>query len=400
MSIVSLEDLIVIFDAFTRSTAIFFLNITPTNTNYNIDENDINKKIIEEENTEIRTFFKTFLPTIPEEVINGNLFIFRNFLDINQHLMRPTLLHLIQDLQEKIYVKVSIHIKNNFNEIEEDFPSFGIYEEQLNTNNKYKYFAFFHYLLKRIVILYEIFNNKLENKIVSQIITSAIETFISELNKELLNKKNLTYEFQVYIIQQILLCLQTVSNFQIDIIKVDADMGFNTVTDAFKSNYEPIIKGKMSIRQMISSYTPEIMETTKDFKKILYNNLLKSYKMFINLANEFVYGPKIIDIYYKINKSLDNKDKDKNDEIIKNILENEIEFNGKIRVIEENKKVVVRKFDEQIKNIDYNVYDKIIKVFEDNVERIKSELLNFIKSNEKEENKEKINNIINLFNEE
>jgi len=191
VSIVSLEDLIVIFDAFTRSSAIFFLNITPTNTNYN--------KIIEEENKEIINFFKNFLPSIPEEVITGNLFIFRNFLDINQHLMRPTLLHLIQDLQEKIYVKVSIHIKNNFNEIEDDFPSFGVYEEQLNSNNKYKYFPLFHYLLKRIVILYEIFNNKLENKIVSQIITSAIETFITELNKELLNKKNLTYEFQIYI---------------------------------------------------------------------------------------------------------------------------------------------------------------------------------------------------------
>ena len=400
VSIVSLEDLIVIFDAFMRSTAIFFLNITPTNTNYTIDENDINKKIIDEENSEIIKFFKDFLPTIPQEVLTGNLFIFRNFLDINQHLMRPTLLHLIQDLQEKIYVKVSIHIKNNFNEIEEDFPSFGIYEEQLNTNNKYKYFALFHYLLKRIVILYEIFNNKLENEIVSQIITSAIETFITELNKELLNKKNLTYEFQVYIIQQILLCLQTVSNFQNDIIKVDVDMGFNNLTDAFKTNYEPIIKGRMSIRQMISSYTPEIMETTKDFKKILYNNLLKSYKMFINLANEFIYGPKIIDIYNKINKSLDNEEKNNNEEIINKILENEIEFKGKIRVIEENKKVVISKFEEQIKSIDSNVYDKIIKVFEDNIERIRSELLNYIKSIDNEENKEKINNLINLFNEE
>ena len=400
VSIVSLEDLIVIFDAFTRSTAIFFLNITPTNTNYNIDENDINKKIIEEENKEIINFFKNFLPSIPEEVITGNLFIFRNFLDINQHLMRPTLLHLIQDLQEKIYVKVSIHIKNNFNEIEDDFPSFGVYEEQLNSNNKYKYFPLFHYLLKRIVILYEIFNNKLENKIVSQIITSAIETFITELNKELLNKKNLTYEFQVYIIQQILLCLQTVSSFKIDIIKIDVDMGFNNVTDAFKTNYEPIIKGKMSIRQMISSYTPEIMETTKDFKKILYNNLLKSYKMFINLGNEFIFGPKIIEIYYKINKNLDNGDKEKNEEIINNILESENEFKGKIKVIEDNKKIVIRKFDEQIKNIDSNVYDKIIKVFEDNIERIRNELYNFIKDINKEDDKKKINNIINLFNKE
>ena len=396
VSIVSLEDLIVIFDAFTKSTAIFFLTITPTNANYNIDESDINKKIIEEENKEIINFFKNFLPSIPEEVIIGNLFIFRNFLDINQHLMRPTLLHLIQDLQEKIYVKVSIHIKNNFNEIENDFPSFGIYEEKLNSNNKYKYFALFHYLLKRIVILYEIFNNKLENKIVSQIITSAIETFITELNKEIWNKKNLTYEFQIYIIQQILLCLQTVSSFEIDVIKVDVDMGFNNVTDVFKTNYEPIIKGKISIRQMISSYMPNLMETTKDFKKILYNNLLKSYKMFINLANEFIFGVQILDIYYKINKDTDEK----NDEIIKNIIDNEKEFNGKIRVIEDNKKIVIKHFEEQIKNIDSNVYDKIIKVFEDNIERIKNELLNYINKHNNEQNKEILNNIINLFKED
>ena len=396
VSIVSLEDLIVIFDAFTKSTAIFFLTITPTNANYNIDESDINKKIIEEENKEIINFFKNFMPSIPEEVIIGNLFIFRNFLDINQHLMRPTLLHLIQDLQEKIYVKVSIHIKNNFNEIESDFPSFGIYEEKLNSNNKYKYFALFHYLLKRIVILYEIFNNKLGNKIVSQIITSAIETFITELNKEIWNKKNLTYEFQIYIIQQILLCLQTVSSFEIDVIKVDVDMGFNNVTDVFKTNYEPIIKGKISIRQMISSYMPNLMETTKDFKKILYNNLLKSYKMFINLANEFIFGVQILDIYYKINKDTDEK----NDEIIKNIIDNEKEFNGKIRVIEDNKKIVIKHFEEQIKNIDSNVYDKIIKVFEDNIERIKNELLNYINKHNNEQNKEILNNIINLFKED
>ena len=113
-------------------------------------------------------------------------------------------------------------------------------------------------------------------------------------------KKNLNYEFQIYMIQQILLCLQTVNNFDIDIIKVNIDMGNNSVTDAFKTNYEPIIKGTISVRQMLASFRPEIMETTKDFKKILYNNLLKAYKMFINLANEFVYGIKLLDIYSAI----------------------------------------------------------------------------------------------------
>jgi hypothetical protein len=398
-SMVSLEDLIIIFDAFTKSTAIFFLNITPTNTNPLItEENDINKKIIEDENKEIISFFKKFLPKTPEEIILGNLFIFRNFLDINQHLMRPTLLHLIQDLQEKIYIKVSIHIKNNFNEIEQDFPSFGLYEEKWSSNDKYKYFPFFHYFLKRIVILYEIFNKKLEDKIVSQIITSAIETFISELNNELLNKKNLNFEFQIYMIQQILLCLQTVNNFNIDIIKVDIDLGKsnNSVTDAFKINYEPIIKGKISIRQMLKSFRPEIMETTKDFKKILYNNLLKCYKMFINLSNEFVFGTKILDIYSNINKN----EKNNKENIIKKILENEEEFCQKLKDVDCNKKIVGDKFGEQIKNIDDNVFDKIMKVFEDNVTRIKNELGNFIKENNniKGENNDKLVNIIKLFN--
>ena len=394
VSIVSLEDLIVIFDAFTKSTAIFFLNITPTNINPLVnEENDINKKIIEEENNEIINFFKEFLPKIPEEIIKNNLFIFRNFLDINQHLMRPTLLHLIQDLQEKIYVKVSMHIKNNFNEIEQDFPSFGLYEEKLNTNNKYKYFPFFHYFLKRIVILYEIFNKKLENKIVSQIITSSIETFITELNNELLNKKNLSYEFQIYMIQQILLCLQTVNNFNIDIIKINIDMGNNSITDAFKTNYEPIIKGTISIRQMLASFRPEIMETTKDFKKILYNNLLKSYKMFINLANEFIFGRKILDIYSNINNN------DKNNENIKEkILSIEKEFCERIKDLEKNKKIVSDKFDEQIKNIDNDVFDKIMKVFEDNFQRIKNDIAKFIKDNNNGGSKEKFEEIIKLFN--
>ena len=395
VSIVSLEDLIVIFDAFTKSTAIFFLNITPTNLNPLInEENDINKKIIEEENIEIINFFKEFLSKIPEEIIKGNLFIFRNFLDINQHLMRPTLLHLIQDLQEKIYVKVSIHIKNNFNEIEQDFPSFGLFEEQLNTNNKYKYFAFFHYFLKRIVILYEIFNKKLEEKIVSQIITSSIETFITELNNELLNKKNLNYEFQIYMIQQILLCLQTVNNFDIDVIKVNIDMGNNNITDAFKTNYEPIIKGTISIRQMLSSFRPEIMETTKDFKKILYNNLLKSYKMFINLANEFIFGTKILDIYSNISNNSKN-----NVEIKKKILDNEKEFCERIKEVDNNKKIVGDKFGEQIKNIDNDVFHKIMKVFEDNVIKIKIDIGKFIKENNNiGATKEKLDNIIKLFN--
>ena len=147
---------------------------------------------------------------------------------------------------------------------------------------------------------------------------------------------------------------------------------------------------------MLKSFRPEIMETTKDFKKILYNNLLKCYKMFINLSNEFVFGTKILDIYSNINKN----EKNNKENIIKKILENEEEFCQKLKDVDCNKKIVGDKFGEQIKNIDDNVFDKIMKVFEDNVTRIKNEFGNFIKENNniKGENNDKLVNIIKLFN--
>ena len=118
--------------------------------------------------------------------------------------------------------------------------------------------------------------------------------------------------------------------------------------------------------------------------------------MFINLSNEFVFGTKILDIYSNINK---NEKKNK-ENIIKKILENEEEFCQKLKDVDCNKKIVGDKFGEQIKNIDDNVFDKIMKVFEDNVTRIKNELGNFIKENNniKGENNDKLVNIIKLFN--
>ena len=116
--------------------------------------------------------------------------------------------------------------------------------------------------------------------------------------------------------------------------------------------------------------------------------------MFINLANEFVFGTKILDIYSNINKKEKN-----NENIINKILEIENEFCQRIKELDNNKKIVEDKFAEQIKNIDDNVYDKIIKVFEDNILSIKNEIAKFIKDNNNNaENKDKFINIIKLFN--
>ena len=115
--------------------------------------------------------------------------------------------------------------------------------------------------------------------------------------------------------------------------------------------------------------------------------------MFINLSNEFVFGAKILDIYSNINKNDKNKE-----DIIKKILDYEKEFSQRFNEIDDNKKIVSNKFEEQIKNIDDNVFEKINKVFDDNILRIKNDLEKFIKENNTQKNKEKLTNIIKLFN--
>ena len=380
VSIVSLEDLIILFDAFSSNTGVFFIEV-------NEDNGENNNKIIE-------FFYNFFNQKISKERLINQILIFRKFLDISQHLIRPTVLHLIQDIQEKIYFKVSIHVKNNFNEIEYDFPSFGLFEEKLNSNSQYKFFSLFHYFLKRIVILYEIFKSKLDDKILNQIIISSIETFISILNGEILNKQNLNYEFQIYIIQQILLCLQILNEFKIDTIETEIDIDFHFITDMFKSNYNSIINGQISVGELLSNSTVKILDKTRDFKKILYNNLLKSYKMFINLTNEFIFGRVINDLYHKIINVKDDKEKAKN--IVKLLIQNEKEFQEKIPKIEDNKNIVFQKFNEQIMIIDNSVYEKIEKVVKENISNIKNNYKKFL-TEYSDEDKDKLENIKQLF---
>ena len=380
VSIVSLEDLIILFDAFSSNTGVFFIEV-------NEDNGENNNKIIE-------FFYNFFNQKISKERLTNQILIFRKFLDISQHLIRPTVLHLIQDIQEKIYFKVSIHVKNNFNEIEYDFPSFGLFEEKLNSNSQYKFFSLFHYFLKRIVILYEIFKSKLDDKILNQIIISSIETFISILNGEILNKQNLNYEFQIYIIQQILLCLQILNEFKIDTIETEIDIDFHFITDMFKSNYNSIINGQISVGELLSNSTVKILDKTRDFKKILYNNLLKSYKMFINLTNEFIFGRVINDLYHKIINVKDDKEKAKN--IVKLLIQNEKEFQEKIPKIEDNKNIVFQKFNEQIMLIDNSVYEKIEKVVKENISNIKNNYKKFL-TEYSDEDKDKLENIKKLF---
>ena len=162
----------------------------------------------------------------------------------------------------------------------------------------------------------------------------------------------------------------------------------------FKSNFNSIINGQISVGEIISNSTLKILDKTRDFKKILYNNLLKSYKMFVNLANEFIFGRVVIDLYHKIINIKNDKEKTKS--IVKLLIENEKEFEDKIPKIEENKNIVFQKFNEQIITIDNTVYDKIEKVVNENIINIKNNYIKFL-NEYSDEDKNKLENIIKLF---
>lgn len=383
VSIVSLEDLIILFDAFSQNFGIFFIEI-----------NEEDQNLLTEQYEQIKHFWNILFPTDNNDLLDKDPKFFQtllNFLIISRHLIRPTILHLIQDIQEKIYFKISVHVKNNFVDIESDFPSFGLYEEKLY--EKYSHFPLFHYFLKRIVIIYEIFKSKLDDKILNQIIISSIEIFISILNVEILNKKNLSYEFQIYIIQQILLCIEIVDKFQIETVETEIEVDFNFITDMFKSNYDSILSGKFTVAEVLSNSAPKILDKTKDYKKILYNNLLKSYKMFVNLSNEFIFGRDFVDLYHKIQIKDENK---KKEDFFKILVEKQKEFIDLLKKTKESENKILTNFEEQIKLVDTNVNEKINKVVKENILSIKKAFLTFI-SEYDEKDKEQLNELKNVL---
>ena len=209
-------------------------------------------------------------------------------------------------------------------------------------------------------------------QILNQIIISSIEIFLSILNAEILNKKNLSYNFQIYIIQQILLCLEIVETFQIETVETGIELDFNFITDMFKTNYETIVSGKFTVAEVLSNSAPKILDKTRDYKKILYNNLLKSYKMFVNLSNEFIFGRELIDIHTKI------KSKEKTDELIELIITKQKDIIAILEEMTSKENAILKDFEEQIKMVDESVNEKINKVVKDNMNRILRGVISFI----------------------
>jgi hypothetical protein len=292
----NLDQLFILFDGFDHNFGIFFLDILE-------GENSKNK---EEIKNRVISFFSHLKDLNNEDKIKTDLTILNSqtayekiisILKVSKILIRPTILKLVQDVQEKIYFKINMHVRSNFIDLESDIPSLSIHEERVALN--YPHFKLFHFFLRRLSIVLELLKNKLDKGVVNELTVFCIEKFITILNEEILNNKTLTFEFEVYIIQQILLGIKIMEDFEVEAVQTGVDIDFYSITDIFSSNLQNLFSN-LNIKDILVNSAPKLYDKTRDFKKILLNNLLKAYKILINLVNENIFGRDIMDVVYKI----------------------------------------------------------------------------------------------------
>jgi hypothetical protein len=297
----SVDGLILLFESFFDNFEIFFLDIeedsdSPTQNKENIDS--INERIL--------SFFirKTSSldsnsNNIISELNRDKIEKLKEIITISKILIRPTVLKVIQDIQEKIVFKIHNNIKTGFLELENDFSNLSQYEEQIS--HRYKNFPLLHFYLRRMSVLLELLKNKLDISVLNELTVQAVEKFINILDDEIVSKKNnLSVSFQIYIIQQIILIIKLLEEFQVEAVETGLEIDFYSLTDMFRSNLQAIFSNAYNVRELIMNTAPQIHDKTRDFKKVLSNRLLKSYKILFNLANGKIFGTDLMEIIFKI----------------------------------------------------------------------------------------------------
>jgi hypothetical protein len=365
---IHLEELLLLFDSLSENFVLFFIELTDKDGQaYNIEE--VNQKIL--------MFFRSFYITVNQKEINSEIDIksrsntpisedlikkkiepIYEIIKISKILIRPTILKLVQDIQEKIYFAVHFLIKNNLIEFDEG-SNLSFHEEKVAIN--YPHFRLFHYFLRKMAILFDLLRNKLDSKVLNELAAFAIEKFIANLNEEILNKKNLTYDFEIYIIQQILLGIKITEEFEVEAVESGVEIDFYSITEIFKNNFSNLFSN-FSFKDMIFNSAMNVYDKTRDYKKILYNNLLKSYKILINLVNEFIFGRDLMDLVYKMRKK-ESLDDSIFQERIKQRKEN-------LLLTEENFKKIIQELNNQIKIIDPKIAEKLSLTILENINNI------------------------------
>jgi len=336
--------------------------------------------------SDIKNYFQHFViydnETLTSLVNEANLPHFIDFFKCSKRLINPTITNIIKDIQEKVYFKTSLQIKKNFIDLESEFNDFTIYEEKITV--MYKNYPLFHFFLRKLALLLFLLKNKLDKEVLSEMTISCMEKFINIINNEIVNKKDLTINFQIYIIQQLILALQIIEDYELDVTDKQVDIDFYSITEIFKENVK-LLFTQLNIREVIANSIPKIFNQSRDFKKILYNHLIKSYSILVNIINELIFGREIMEVVYKIRKK-----EDISSEYFETRL---LEKKNKFEEIYINFEKIVKEIKEQLFVIDEIIGKKILQMGIENISGILMQLEEEIGKND-ERKFEQISNII------
>ena len=183
---------------------------------------------------------------ITESMINNNLLKIKNFkenigelkiiltdlIKCGRLIIRPIIMKIICDVQEKLFFQVDQIIKSNFDTLDEELSNFMEYEEKIFL--KLKNFKLCHSFLRKLSIVLEILNNKLEKEVLNHLSVMALENFIVILNNEIISKKNISLSFEIFIIQQIILAIHILDYYNIDAVEGSYEIDFYSITEVFK----------------------------------------------------------------------------------------------------------------------------------------------------------------------
>ena len=183
---------------------------------------------------------------ITESMINNNLLKITNFnenivefkviltdlIKCGKLLIRPIMMKIICDVQEKLFFRVDQIIKSNFDTLDVELSNFMEYEEKIFI--MLKNFKLCHLFLRKLSIILEILNNKLEKEVLNHLSVMALENFIVILNNEIIAKKNVSLSFEIFIIQQIILAIHILDYYNIEAVEGSYDIDFYSITEVFK----------------------------------------------------------------------------------------------------------------------------------------------------------------------
>jgi len=83
-------------------------------------------------------------------------------------------------------------------------------------------------------IVLELLNNKLEKEVLNHLSVMALENFILLLNNKIILEKHISLSFEIFIIQQIILAIHILDNYNIEAVEGTFEVDFFSITEVFR----------------------------------------------------------------------------------------------------------------------------------------------------------------------